>query len=321
MKRDFLWVEKYRPTKIDECILPEGSKKSFQGFLDQGEIPNLLLSGPAGVGKTTVARALCDQLGASYLLINGSDEGRSIDTIRNKVKQFATSISLTSGAAHKVVILDEADNMTYDVQMILRASIEEYHSNCRFIFTCNFINKLIDPIKSRCTVVDFTIKPSHKEKLQEQFFYRIRDILTKEEIKYEDKIIAKLIRRYYPDWRRLLNEAQRFASSGQIDAGILVDIADINIDDLIRAMKDRNYSTVKNWVTQNMDHDPYMVMRKIYDVLYKHASNASIPNCVLIIAKYQYQIQFVADQEINTLACLTEIMLDGVEWKSNASTK
>jgi len=319
MSRDFLWVEKYRPSKIDECILPEGSKTSFQGFLDQGEIPNLLLSGPAGVGKTTVARALCEQLGASYLLINGSDEGRSIDTIRNKVKQFATSISLTSSAAHKVVILDEADNMTYDVQMILRASIEKYHSNCRFIFTCNFINKLIDPIKSRCTVVDFTIKPSHKEKLQEQFFYRIRDILNKEEIKYEDKVIAKLITRYYPDWRRLLNEAQRFASSGEISTGILVDIADINIDDLIRAMKDRNYSTVKNWVGQNMDHDPYMVMRKIYDVLYQHASNASIPNCVLIIAKYQYQIQFVADQEINTLACLTEIMLDGVEWKSNAS--
>jgi len=316
MKRDFLWVEKYRPHKIDECILPDGSKKSFQGFLNQGEIPNLLLSGPAGVGKTTVARALCDEIGASYLLINGSDEGRSIDTIRNKVKQFATSVSLTSSAAHKVVILDEADNMTYDVQMILRAAIEEYHINCRFIFTCNFINKLIDPIKSRCTVVDFTIKPSHKEKLQEQFFYRIRDILNKESIKYDDKIIAKLIKRYYPDWRRLLNEAQRFASSGEIDAGILVDIADINIDDLIRAMKDRNYSTVKSWVTQNMDHDPYMVMRKIYDVLYQHASNASVPNCVLIIAKYQYQIQFVADQEINTLACLTEIMLDGVEWKT-----
>ena len=318
MKREFLWVEKYRPHKIDECILPDGSKKSFQGFLTQGEIPNLLLSGPAGVGKTTVARALCDEIGASYLLINGSDEGRSIDTIRNKVKQFATSVSLTSSAAHKVVILDEADNMTYDVQMILRAAIEEYHINCRFIFTCNFINKLIDPIKSRCTVVDFTIKPSHKEKLQEQFFYRIRDILTKESIKYDDKIIAKLIKRYYPDWRRLLNEAQRFSSSGEIDSGILIDIADINIDDLIRAMKDRNYSTVKSWVTQNMDHDPYMVMRKIYDVLYQHASNASVPNCVLIIAKYQYQIQFVADQEINTLACLTEIMLDGVEWKTKA---
>ena len=316
MKRNFLWVEKYRPSKIEDCILPDGSKKSFQGFLDQGEIPNLLLSGPAGVGKTTVARALCDEIGASYLLINGSDEGRSIDTIRTKVKQFATSISLTSSAAHKVVILDEADNMTYDVQMILRAAIEEYHLNCRFIFTCNFINKLIDPIKSRCTVVDFTIKPSHKEKLQEQFFYRMRDILTKESIKYDDKIIAKLIKRYYPDWRRLLNEAQRFASSGEIDAGILIDIADINIDELIRAMKDRNYSTVKSWVTQNMDHDPYMVMRKIYDVLYQHASNASVPNCVLIIAKYQYQIQFVADQEINTLACLTEIMLDGVEWKN-----
>ena len=318
MKRDFLWVEKYRPHKIDECILPDGSKKSFQGFLTQGEIPNLLLSGPAGVGKTTVARALCDEIGASYLLINGSDEGRSIDTIRNKVKQFATSVSLTSSAAHKVVILDEADNMTYDVQMILRAAIEEYHINCRFIFTCNFINKLIDPIKSRCTVVDFTIKPSHKEKLQEQFFYRIRDILNTESIKYDDKIIAKLIKRYYPDWRRLLNEAQRFSSSGEIDSGILIDIADINIDDLIRAMKDRNYSTVKSWVTQNMDHDPYMVMRKIYDVLYQHASNASVPNCVLIIAKYQYQIQFVADQEINTLACLTEIMLDGVEWKTKA---
>ena len=310
MKRNFLWVEKYRPSKIEDCILPDGSKKSFQGFLDQGEIPNLLLSGPAGVGKTTVARALCDQIGASYLLINGSDEGRSIDTIRTKVKQFATSISLTSSAAHKVVILDEADNMTYDVQMILRAAIEEYHLNCRFIFTCNFINKLIDPIKSRCTVVDFTIKPSHKEKLQEQFFYRIRDILTEESIKYEDKIIAKLIRRYYPDWRRLLNEAQRFASSGEIDAGILIDIADINIDELIRAMKDRNYSTVKSWVTQNMDHDPYMVMRKIYDVLYQHASNASVPNCVLIIAKYQYQSAFVADQEINLLAALTEIMVE-----------
>ena len=318
MKREFLWVEKYRPHKIKDCILPDGSKKSFQGFLDQGEIPNLLLSGPAGVGKTTVARALCDEIGASYLLINGSDEGRSIDTIRNKVKQFATSVSLTSSAAHKVVILDEADNMTYDVQMILSAAIEEYHINCRFIFTCNFINKLIDPIKSRCTVVDFTIKPSHKEKLQEEFFYRIRDILNTESIKYDDKIIAKLIKRYYPDWRRLLNEAQRFSSSGEIDSGILVDIADINIDDLIRAMKDRNYSTVKSWVTQNMDHDPYMVMRKIYDVLYQHASNASVPNCVLIIAKYQYQIQFVADQEINTLACLTEIMLDGVEWKTKA---
>ena len=318
MKREFLWVEKYRPHKIKDCILPDGSKKSFQGFLDQGEIPNLLLSGPAGVGKTTVARALCDEIGASYLLINGSDEGRSIDTIRTRVKQFATSVSLTSSAAHKVVILDEADNMTYDVQMILRAAIEEFHINCRFIFTCNFINKLIDPIKSRCTVVDFTIKPSHKEKLQEQFFYRIRDILTKESIKYDDKIIAKLIKRYYPDWRRLLNEAQRFSSSGEIDSGILVDIADINIDDLIRAMKDRNYSTVNSWVTQNMDHDPYMVMRKIYEVVYQHASNASVPNCVLIIAKYQYQIQFVADQEINTLACLTEIMLDGVEWKTKA---
>ena len=318
MKNDFLWVERYRPTIVEDCILPDSIKNVFKGFVSQKEIPNLLLSGSAGVGKTTIAKALCDEIGASYIMINGSDEGRVLDTVRNRIRTFASTVSLTSGASHKVVIIDEADNTTNDVQLSLRSAVEEFHSNCRFIFTCNFINKLIDPIKSRCTVVDFTIKPSHKEKLQEEFFYRIRDILNTESIKYDDKIIAKLIKRYYPDWRRLLNEAQRFASSGEIDSGILIDIADINIDDLIRAMKDRNYSTVKSWVTHNMDHDPYMVMRKIYDVLYQHASNASVPNCVLIIAKYQYQIQFVADQEINTLACLTEIMLDGVEWKTKA---
>ena len=318
MSRNFLWVEEYRPKTIDDCILPEGTKKSFQGFLEQGEIPNLLLSGSAGIGKTTVARALCEQLGASYIVINGSDEGRSIETIRNRVKQFATTVSLTSTAAHKVVILDEADNMTADVQMILRGQMEETHSNCRYIFTCNFINRLIDPIKSRCTVVDFGIKAGDKQKLSATFFQRIKYILDTEEIKYEDKVIAKLINRYYPDWRRLLNETQRHAAKGKIDTDILVDIADLNLDDLIRAMKDRNFSTVKQWVSQNMDHDPYMVMRKIYDSMYKHASNASVPNCVLIIAKYQYQISFVADQEINTLACLTEIMLDGVEWKKSS---
>ena len=313
MKNDFLWVEKYRPKKIDECILPENIKKSFLGFLNQGEIPNLLLSGSAGVGKTTVARALCEELGASYIIINGSDEGRYLDTIRNKVQQFATSVSLTSTSTHKVVILDEADNMTQDVQLILRAAVEEYHSNCRFIFTCNFINRLIEPIKSRCTVVNFTIKASEKQVLSAEFFKRLKQILVKENVKAEDKILAKLITRYYPDWRRLLNESQRHSSTGSIDSGILVDISDIQTDDLVKAMKVKDFRTVKAWVHQYMDHDPYQVIRKIYDIMYDHASKKSIPNAVIIIAKYQYQIQFVADQEINTLACLTEIMF-GSEW-------
>ena len=314
MSKEFLWVEKYRPRKIDDCILPESSKKSFLGFLKQGEIPNLLLSGSAGVGKTTVARAICEELGATYIVINGSDEGRYLDTIRNKVQQFATTVSLTSTKTHKVVILDEADNMTSDVQMILRAAIEEYHSNCRFIFTCNFINRLIEPIHSRCTVVDFRINKSEQQVLSAAFFQRLKDILEKESIGYQDKVLAKLINRYYPDWRRLLNETQRHAAKGSIQSDILTDISDVKTEELVRAMKARDYKTVKHWVNQHMDHDPYQVMRRLYDTMYKHATGKSIPNIVIIIAKYQYQIQFVADQEINTLACLTEIML-GVEWK------
>ncbi len=314
MSKEFLWVEKYRPRKIDDCILPESSKKSFLGFLKQGEIPNLLLSGSAGVGKTTVARAICEELGATYIVINGSDEGRYLDTIRNKVQQFATTVSLTSRKTHKVVILDEADNMTSDVQMILRAAIEEYHSNCRFIFTCNFINRLIEPIHSRCTVVDFRINKSEQQVLSAAFFQRLKDILEKESIGYQDKVLAKLINRYYPDWRRLLNETQRHAAKGSIQSDILTDISDVKTEELVRAMKARDYKTVKHWVNQHMDHDPYQVMRRLYDTMYKHATGKSIPNIVIIIAKYQYQIQFVADQEINTLACLTEIML-GVEWK------
>ena len=245
MSKEFLWVEKYRPKTIDDCILPESSKKSFQGFLKQGEIPNLLLSGSAGVGKTTVARAICEELGASYIVINGSDEGRYLDTIRTKVQQFATTISLTSTKTHKVVILDEADNMTQDVQMILRAAIEEYHSNCRFIFTCNFINRLIDPIQSRCTVVDFRINNSEQQVLSASFFKRLKDILDTEGVKYQDKVLAKLIGRYYPDWRRLLNETQRHAARGKIESDILTDISDVKTDELVRAMKARDYKTVK----------------------------------------------------------------------------
>ena len=233
MSKEFLWVEKYRPKTIDDCILPESSKKSFQGFLKQGEIPNLLLSGSAGVGKTTVARAICEELGATYIVINGSDEGRYLDTIRNKVQQFATTVSLTSRKTHKVVILDEADNMTSDVQMILRAAIEEYHSNCRFIFTCNFINRLIDPIQSRCTVVDFRINKSEQQVLSAAFFQRLKDILKKESIGYQDKVLAKLINRYYPDWRRLLNETQRHAAKGSIQSDILTDISDVKTEELV----------------------------------------------------------------------------------------
>ena len=267
MSKEFLWVEKYRPRKIDDCILPESSKKSFLGFLKQGEIPNLLLSGSAGVGKTTVARAICEELGATYIVINGSDEGRYLDTIRNKVQQFATTVSLTSTKTHKVVILDEADNMTSDVQMILRAAIEEYHSNCRFIFTCNFINRLIEPIHSRCTVVDFRINKSEQQVLSAAFFQRLKDILKKESIGYQDKVLAKLINRYYPDWRRLLNETQRHAAKGSIQSDILTDISDVKTEELVRAMKARDYKTVKHWVNQHMDHDPYQVMRRLYDTM------------------------------------------------------
>ena len=307
--KDFLWVEKYRPKKVSDCILPETTVNVFKGFVDQGEIPNLLLSGTAGVGKTTIAKALCEEIGASYIIINGSDEGRFLDTVRNRVRQFATTVSLTSGAAHKVVIIDEADNTTNDVQLSLRTAVEEFHNNCRFIFTCNFINKIIEPLHSRCTVVDFRIKPDESQKLQASFFQRLMQILASEKVKYEQKVIAKLIKRYYPDWRRLINECQRYAATGNIDSAILVDVADVNLDTLLKALKSKHFSVVKNWVVQHMDNDPTMVMRKIYDSLYDVLKPSSIPEAVLIIAKYMNSIPIVPDQEINLLACLTEVMM------------
>jgi len=309
LSKEFLWVEKYRPNIVDDCILPETIKEVFKGFVKQGELPNLLLSGTAGVGKTTIAKALCDEIGASYILINGSDEGRFLDTVRNRVRQFATTVSLTSGASHKVVIIDEADNTTNDVQLSLRSAVEEFHSNCRFIFTCNFINKIIEPLHSRCTVVDFRIKPEQSVKLQGEFFTRLKTILTKEDVKFEDKVLAKLVRRYYPDWRRLINECQRYSASGSIDSAILVDVADVNLDSLLAALKKKDFTTVKSWVVQHMDNDPTMVMRKIYDSLYDVLKPSSIPEAVLVIAKYMNSIPIVPDQEINLLACLTEIMM------------
>ena len=307
--KNFLWVEEYRPHTIEDCILPVNIKKSFKGFIEQKEIPNLLLTGTAGIGKTTVARALCDEIGASYIVINGSDEGRFLDTVRNRVRQFATTVSLTSGAAHKVVIIDEADNTTSDVQLSLRTAVEEFHGNCRFIFTCNFPNKIIDPLHSRCTVIDFKISKDEEDKLQAKFFLRLKNILDNHLVEYEDKILIKLIRRYYPDWRRLLNETQRHAATGKIDSVILVDISDVNLDDLIRSLKNKEFTVVKKWVVENINNDPSYIMRKVYDSLYDHLKSSSIPEAVLIIAKYMKDIQIVPDQEINLLACLTEIMM------------
>ena len=307
---DFIWVEKYRPQKIEDCILPENIKKTFQDFLSQGEIPNMLLSGPPGIGKTTVAKALCNQLGADFYVINGSDEGRFLDTVRNNAKNFASTVSLTSESKHKVIIIDEADNTTPDVQLLLRASIEEFSGNCRFIFTCNYKNKIIDPLHSRCAVIDFSVNGKQKQGIAAQFFKRINDILEQERIEADKKVLAELINKHFPDWRRVLNECQRYSVGGKIDSGILAHFSDVKINDLTKNLKAKNFSEVRKWCVNNLDNDPAVLLRRLYDSLYESLVPASIPAAVLVIAKYQYQIAFVADQEINMLACLTEIMVE-----------
>ena len=307
---DFVWVEKYRPKTIDECILPDSIKKTFQDFLTAGEIPHMLLSGPPGIGKTTVAKALCNQLGADYYVINGSDEGRFLDTVRNNAKNFASTVSLTSESKHKVIIIDEADNTTSDVQLLLRASIEEFSKNCRFIFTCNYKNKIIDPLHSRCSVVDFSVNKKDKPTIAAQFFARINHILDKENIKSDKKVVAELISKHFPDWRRVLNECQRYSVGGEIDSGILASFSDVSINELTKNLKEKNFSEVRKWVNTNLDNDTTLLFRRIYDSLYETLVVSSIPAAVLVLAKYQYQVAFVADQEINLLACLTEIMVE-----------
>ena len=306
MSEHMLWVEAYRPHKIEDCILPDAMKATFQEFVNKKEIPNLLLCGTAGVGKTTVARAMCDEISCDYIIINGSDEN-GVDTIRVKIKNYASSMSLAGG--RKVIIIDEADYLTHNAQAILRASIEEFSTNCSFIFTCNFKNRIIDPIHSRCTVIDFKANGS-KAKMATSFFKRVENILTQEGVTYDKQVVAAVITKHFPDNRRILNELQRYSISGTIDKGILASVSDVQITELIKALKDKDFAACRKWVTNNLDNDQARIFRGLYDSLYEQLQGSSVPQLVLILAKYQYQAAFVADHEINLIACLTEIMVE-----------
>jgi DNA polymerase III delta prime subunit len=303
-----LWVEKYRPKKIEDCILPDSLKATFQEYVNRKEIPNLLLSGTAGVGKTTVAKALCEEVGCDYIVINGSDEGRMIETLRVKIKNYASSVSLMGG--RKVIIIDEADYMNAEsIQPALRGAIEEFSSNCSFIFTCNYKNRIIEPIHSRCTVIDFKLNGS-KAKMASAFFKRVESILTQEKVTYDKEVVAAIITKHFPDNRRILNELQRYSVSGTIDRGILTTVSEVQLNDLIKSLKDKDFAGARKWVTNNLDNDPARLYRKIYDGLYEQLKPNSVPQLVLHLAKYQYQAAFVPDHEINMIACLTEIMVD-----------
>ncbi len=304
-----LWVEKYRPKKIDDCILTSELKETFKQFVNQKELPNLLLSGTAGTGKTTVARALCEELGVDYIIINGSDEGRQIDTLRNKIKNFASTVSLTETGRHKVVILDEADYMNPEsVQPALRNFIETFYKNCRFIFTCNYKNKILPALHSRCTVIDFTIANGEKIKAATQLMNRLCNILTEEKIEFDKKVLAELIQKYFPDFRRTINELQRYSVRGKIDSGILFSITEADIKKLVAILKEKRFNDMRKWVINNLEKEPSSLFSSVYEILYKHLQPQSIPQAVLVIAGYQYKSAFVADQEINMVACLTEVM-------------
>ena len=302
----FLWVEQYRPKTVDDCILPQSLKDTFKEFVEQGNVPNIILSGGPGVGKTTIAKAVLDEIGATYMMINGSEES-GIDVLRTKIKNFASTVSLEGG--RKYLILDEADYLNpQSTQPALRGFMEEFHKNCGFILTCNYKNRLIEPLHSRCSVIDFTIPKSEKPQLAMDFMKRVEFILQSESVEYDKKVLIEVIQRHFPDWRRILNELQRYSISGRIDAGILVDMAEINIKELMKFMKEKEFTNVRRWVVNNLDMDAVRLYRSIYDSLYTFLDHSTIPHAVCILAEYQYRGAFAADQEINTLACLTEIM-------------
>ena len=308
MEDEFLWVEKYRPHTVADCILPDRLKKVFQEYVDNGSVPNLMLTGSAGVGKTTVAMAMCEQIGLNHLFINSSEE-RGIDMLRTKIKNYASTISLTGG--RKVIILDEADYLTPEAQAGLRGAIEEFSSNCSFIFTCNFKSRLIDALHSRCSVIDFSLKPDEKPRMAAQLFSRLSIILNKENVTYDKPVLIKIIEKFFPDYRRTLNELQRYSTAGTLDAGTLAQVSDVRkIADLVGYLKDGNFMEMRKWVVVNSDIEPSRIYRKIYDSLYEYFKPESIPQAVVILAKYQYQSAFVADHEINLVACLTEMMVD-----------
>ena len=303
---DFLWVEKYRPQDIQSCILPKALQSTLSEFVSNGDVPNCILSGGPGVGKTSAAKAMLDELGLTYMFVNGSEES-GIDVLRTKIKNFASTVSLHGG--RKYLILDEADYLNpQSTQPALRGFIEEFHKNCGFILTCNYKNRLIPPLHSRCSVIDFTIPNSEKIELAERFFKRAINMLESENIQFEPKVVSEVIMKFFPDWRRVLNELQRYSVSGAIDAGILVDISDVNIKELMRSMKNKEFTNVRKWVVDNLDNDTTRLFRSVYDNLYDFVDGNSIPHVVVVLGEYQYKAAFVADQEINTLACLTEIM-------------
>lgn len=306
MNTDFLWVEQYRPKTIDDCILPDSLKNLFSSFIKKGELSNMLFSGTPGIGKTTVAKALCEQMNCDWIMINGSEEG-GIDVLRNKIKNFASTVSLSGGK--KVVILDEADYLNpQSTQPALRGFVEEFHKNCRFILTCNFKNRIIEPLHSRFSNIEFKVNPKDKPKLASRLFERAVYILKEQNIDYEDKVLVELITKHFPDFRKLINELQRYSVSGVIDAGILVNVSDENLKTLVTHLKNKEFSDMRKWVVNNLDNDPVKIFRKIYDTLYTNLEPSTIPHAVLIIADYQYKSAFVADQEINLVACLTELM-------------
>lgn len=309
-EQEFLWVEKYRPRTLEDCILPADQKKIFQEMLSKGEIQNMLLCGGAGMGKTTIARALCEELQTDYIVINGSEES-GIDVLRTKIKQFASTVSFSGKA--KVVILDEADYLNPNsTQPALRAFMEEFSSNCRFIFTCNFKNRIIPPLHSRTTVIEFKLPKSEKPKIAGAFFKRVCEILKHENIEFDQKVAAKVIEKHFPDYRRILNEMQRYSSSGKIDEGILVNMGEANMQELIASLKDKDWKKMRTWVVNNIDNDPQTLFRKFYDTFCD--SVVQVPQLILLLADYQYKSAFCADQEINLVACLTEIMAS-VEFK------